>query len=247
MCCARCGKPLVVPRACRGHAGATASHRVDDSNANNCYSTGNGLGGFPEFIELEDWELEETIRQAEQLVRSVTSEQDIASGRSRGRAEAVHVSRRTDASHAVPTSAAMAGALPKSSGTLPWLILALGLGLFVCGAALMGLSLTQQRTILWQLGLPMVLGGQVAVLFVVIWQLEVVWHSNRATFVALHGMDEQLRHLRSESPGGNAERNAQLPFYRHLSEGASPHVLLEDLKQQIDVLSLHLTPDKRAA
>ena len=101
--------------------------------------------------------------------------------------------RATEPQSIVPSPA-------KPGGTLPWLILALGLGVFACGAALMGLSLAKDSTPLWQLGLPMVLGGQVAVLFVVIWQLDVVWHSNRATFVALHAMDEQLRQLRLHAP-----------------------------------------------
>ncbi|MBM4092356.1 MAG: hypothetical protein FJ276_23465 [Planctomycetes bacterium] len=80
-----------------------------------------------------------------------------------------------------------------------WTVLALGLGVFVCGAALMGLALLYQREQLWQVGLPMVLGGQLAVLAVVIWQLESVWQSNRATFVALHALDEQLRDIRRET------------------------------------------------
>ena len=127
-------------------------------------------------------------------------------------------------------------------------MLAIGLGVFVCGAALIVLSLVNQRPQLWQLGLPMVLGGQVAVLAVVIWQLDAVWNGNRATFVALHAMDEQLRQLRGEwtqlQQQGDAEEQ---PFYRHLAEGASSDVLLADLKDQIDVLSQHLAQARRAA
>ena len=107
----------------------------------------------------------------------------------------------------------------------------------------MGFSLGGVQPILWQLGLPMLLAGQVAVLFVVIWQLEVVWHSHRATFVALHSMDDQLRQWRRVL-GGSPSESA---FLRHVREGAGPHVLLEDLKQQLDILAHQLDTDRRAA
>ncbi len=112
----------------------------------------------------------------------------------------------------------------------------------------MAISLVSERPTLWQLGLPMVLAGQVAVLAVVIWQLDVVWNSHRATFVALHAMDDQLRQLRDQWVlRQQAERTAEQPFYRHLAEGASPEVLLADLKDQIDVLSKRLVRDRQAA
>jgi hypothetical protein len=145
---------------------------------------------MPEFVELEDWDFEETMRHVRQLVQSVTS----GSGTDTG--QPVRDGGSSEPQLGGGDAASGVESPVRPSGTLPWLILALGLGVFACGAALMGLSLARHSTPLWQLGLPMVLSGQLAVLFVVIWQLDVVWHSNRATFVALHAMDEQLRQLR---------------------------------------------------
>lgn len=158
-------------------------------------ASGAGLGTadkeeFPEFVELENWDFEETIRHARQLVRSVTSDPDADAGVAPS--EPLRAEPQVDSE----PSAAASQSAGRSGGTVAWLILAIGLGVFTCGAALIGLALVRHSTPLWQLGLPMVLSGQVAVLFVVIWQLEVVWHGHRATFVALHALDEQLRQLR---------------------------------------------------
>jgi hypothetical protein len=98
------------------------------------------------------------------------------------------------------------------------MVLTLGLAVFVCGSTLIGLSLVYQHEQLWQLGLPMVLGGQVAILAVVIWQLESVWQSNRATFVALHAMDEQLRQLRRDTRSG---RTVKVAFERESRDRAT--------------------------
>ena len=47
---------------------------------------------FPEFVELEDWEFEETIRQAQRLLRSVTD--DSSTGMGQRTAERTHSIRK---------------------------------------------------------------------------------------------------------------------------------------------------------
>lgn len=229
VCCARCGQALA-----RGVNTHQAEVPFED---------------LPDFVELEDWEFAETIQEAERLVRTVTTDLN-DTYRKQKRWDPPHDFRR-------PASSRLPAASHKAqrdddpttgSHSVPWLVLAMGLGVFVCGAALVAISLVSQRPQLWQLGLPLVLGGQVAVLAVVVSQLDAVWNSNRATFVALHSMDEQVRQLREE--WSRLQQQADLesqPFYRHLAEGASPEVLLADLRDQIDVLSQHLAQTKRAA
>ncbi len=221
-CCARCGQAFA-----RAVAPEAPSVPFED---------------LPEFVELEDWEFAETIQEAERLVRNVTADLGPAP-----RWDRLRESRRDrPVRRAAHRQEMVEDRVSKSNSTLPWIVLALGLGVFVCGAALIALSLVQQRPQLWQLGLPLVLVGQVAVLAVVIGQLDAVSNSNRATFVALHAMDDQVRQLRDawdQQPAETPER----PFYRHLAEGANPDVLLADLKDQIDVLADHLAQTKRAA
>ncbi len=234
VCCAHCGRSL-GRAAARSPRRSTADVPFED---------------LPDFVELADWELAETIEQAERLVHTIAA--DLGESKDRTRQPRA----RRDRADGVPrpnspvTSAAVARSeqeLKRSTGqSAPWLVLAMGLGVFVCGAALVAMSLVSNRPQLWQLGLPMVLGGQVAVLAAVVSQLDWVWNSNRATFVALHAMDEQLRKIR-EQWAQIQQLQEEPAFYRHLAQGASPEVLLSDLKDQIDVLSEHISQQKRAA
>jgi hypothetical protein len=249
--CARCGQPLAGSGSDRTglltpHFTLSAQGTGDGTIARPDDCVVSGSEDFPEFVELEDgdfeaWDFEETIRRAQQLVKRVTSESAIDSVQpaSDGAGAAREPSERRAAATVPPPA--------RPSGTLPWLILAFGFGVFACGAALIGLSFVKDSTPLWQLGLPMVLGGQLAVLFVVIWQLDVVWHSHRATFVALHAMDEQLRQLRLHAPHAQAGQPEAKAFLQHLSEGASPYILLNDLRAQLDALSTRLDKTKDAA
>jgi hypothetical protein len=226
VCCARCGKTLA-----EGPARAKSKVPFED---------------LPEFVELEDWEFAETIEQAARRVHNIAHDLQVGPQR-RQRRDTPHSLRSPASSRLSSRTRAGSKDQPnRSTNSTPWLVLALGLGVFVCGAALIAISLVSERPQLWQMGLPMVLGGQVAILAVVASQLDSVWNSNRATFVALHAMDEQVRQLREEWEDLKRQDIDQ-PFYQHLAEGASPEVLLGDLKDQIDVLSEHLTRNKRAA
>ena len=55
--------------------------------------------------------------------------------------------------------------LERRDGCLAWLFLSLGLMAFACGAAMLAWSLMEQREELWSYGIPLVLGGQGAVIF----------------------------------------------------------------------------------
>jgi uncharacterized membrane protein YidH (DUF202 family) len=56
-------------------------------------------------------------------------------------------------------------ALERRDGFLAWLFLSLGLMAFACGAAMLVWSVMEGRAELWSYGVPLVLGGQGAVIF----------------------------------------------------------------------------------
>ena len=243
--CARCARPL---RDGGGGGKSDFSSRPEPSDWTTLDATGAGHVELPEFVELEDWEFEETIRQAQRSVQGAIPDSPVAWDlETRVRADAPHGTTSWQSGELSEPATTSTVPAPRNDATWPWAILALGLGVSACGAALMGFSLGGVEPILWQLGLPMLLAGQVAVLFVVIWQLEVVWHSHRATFVALHSMDDQLRQWRRVLDGTSGGLPSETAFFRHVREGAAPHVLLEDLKQQIDILAQQLDTARRAA
>lgn len=228
VCCARCGRALPVPTT------SDARHVPFED-----------LPEFPELIELDDWEFSEAIQDAERIVRNVTSdldglEQNHDAWSRRGIPKSISSARGV-----APENNRDNDALTSATWPVPSLVLAVALGVFVCGAALIILSLVNQRPQLWQLGVPFALSGQVAVLSVVFWQLNAVWNNNRTTLAALHAADKQLQRLHNDWSA--LQQQDSEAFYQHLAQGANPEVLLADLKDQLDLLSNHLARSKRAA
>ena len=99
--------------------------------------------------------------------------------------------------------------------SLPWLVLGVGLSVFVCGAILTAWALLGQRPELWSVGVPLLVAGQVAVFAVIIWQFESIWRSDQATFHILHGVDERLQSLRPAAGNGQHESSATELRLRH--------------------------------
>lgn len=201
---------------------------------------------LPELVNLSDWEFDEALQEAEHLARSVAVDTGTGDrgGSWTGLSRMNHASPHTETA---PTPSLEQPDYRQSAGsfTAPWLVLAAALGVFVCGVALISFSLASHRPLLWELGVPLALAGQVAVLAVVVWQLHATWNSNQATFVALHAMDDQVRAMRAQ--WSQIEHSGADTFYEHLANGANPEILLADLKEQIDVLSHHVEQTKRAA
>ncbi len=126
-------------------------------------------------------------------------------------------------------------------GFLTWTVLACGITTFVCGGVLLGWSMIGQRDELWRLGVPFAVGGQVALLLGLILQLERVWHDGRSAAAKLDEVDEELHELKSTTNLlGASPTGPSSAFYSHFSGGAGPHILLTDLKSQLDLLAAQL-------
>jgi hypothetical protein len=124
---------------------------------------------------------------------------------------------------------------------LTWIALALGITAFACGGMLLGWSVVAGRDELWTLGLPIALGGQIALLVGLMLQLDRLWHDSRHAAGKLDEVDEQLRELKTATTLlGTSHSSPASAFYSHLSCGASPQLLLSDLKSQIDLLALRI-------
>ena len=80
-------------------------------------------------------------------------------------------------------------------GVLAWMALSLGTTTFACGGMLLGWSLVAERQELWNLGLPIALGGQIVLLIGLVLQLDRLWHDNRHAAAKLDQVDEQLHDL----------------------------------------------------
>jgi len=192
------------------------------------------LRGAP--LSDEDWALEAELRGVQRLLGSMKS----------GSALALHRPHAAPATwHSAPPpsspepSAAPPRVTPPLRGhTAAWAILSLGLATFACGAVLLAWSLVAQREDLWSVGMPLALIGQAGLVLGLVLQLDGLWTTSRSTAAVLSELDGELRNVRqattllSTSHSGGAQS-----FYLHLAEGASPQLLLADLKGQMDLLA----------
>ena len=141
---------------------------------------------------------------------------------------------RTSQSAALPEGTA---AKPRFA-SLAWASLSIGVMCFVCGGVLLAWSAITGRADLWSLGLPLTLAGQAGLIVGLVLQLETLWQTNRATSQTLQSLDGEIHELRhSTTLLTQSHSSPSKSFYLHLAEGASPHLLLADLKGQLDLLS----------
>ena len=239
--CLRCGVELV-----EGINSSKGKAR-DGEEATNPGESHPPLDGLESTPSYDSWELEEHLRHIQRLLaidREVGQRSEPSDSAKR---EGVF---RLDAAHGAQQGWHRAAALqaklnqaqtsdaqsetPKMPA-LTWTVLALGLTACVCGSVLLGWSVVGQRPDLWSIGMPIGLGGQIVLLIGFILQLDRLWHDNRSTAAKLHQVDEQLHGLQSSNTGTSSGT-----FYSHMAEGVSPHLLLADLKSQLDMLASRL-------
>ena len=99
-------------------------------------------------------------------------------------------------------------------------------------------SLAANRNDLWSVGLPLALAGQVGLVLGLLLQLDGISASSRRTEQTLTDLDSQLGELRSVTSLISSSRSGPShSFYAHLTDGASPQILLSE--EQIPCLAKH--------
>ncbi len=228
ICCPRCNAALQA---------APPETMVDSSVFQSVDNPANPLEGA--------WELEHDLSQVTRILKT---------WKASGKVEPAEVDpqRVFHPAHAgVPQplpahSAARPAATKKQGNILAWLFLSLGVMAFVFGGVLLGWSFFMDRSDLWTIGLPLTLIGQAGLLIGFMFQLENVSHNNQQTKSTLEELDEQLDELRHATTMlGTTKSDSARSFYVHLAEGASPQMLLADLKGQLDMLAVRMSHDRK--
>jgi hypothetical protein len=180
---------------------------------------------------VDTWRLDAELSDAERLLKAFTPLAPNAAG------------SRFDRAHSVPNQTPNTDATTTSSGGfVAWLFLLAGTMALVCGGVLVGYSLYAGRTALWNLGLPIFLAGQAGLLLGIMLQLARVWQNDRRAAERLAAVDRQLGDLEQTTTLlGNTYGAGSSTFFAHLAEGASPHLLLADLKGQMDLLAMKMS------
>lgn len=185
---------------------------------------------------LDDWELDEDLDEAQRLVDSL------------GVGSSPDATLRFDRSHEQRPTAPQLPTIADSNGKrrigatqsslFAWCMLSFGLMAFVFGGVLLGWSFATDRAELWRLGMPFAMGGQAALIIGLVFQLDGLAKSNRVASDALNDLDSQLDELRHTTSLLSSSRSTpSQSFYLHMAEGASPKLLLADLKGQLDLLA----------
>lgn len=236
--CARCHKPLTAEVATQADDAVNDSTPVKAPRA-----TSDSKTGWLEKALLEDWELEDELNEAQQLVASLGVQDRTESAI---RFDGAHVpSGNRESNSERPRANEPNRRAPSQSSFFSWCMLSLGMMAFVFGAVLIGWSFAEERPDLWRLGLPFTLGGQAALIVGLVFQLDGLWRSNRDAAETLEELDSQLDELRhATSLLSTTHSSSAQSFYLHMADGASPNLLLADLKGQLDLLAARIADSR---
>jgi len=203
----------------------------------------------------DQWELEEQLRHIGRVLRKAPVDQgpeQPADGSMPVRLDTPH---ETPAARHVPhrrrargkparqaASPSIRGSRVLAAFTVASLLL--GTMTLACGGILLGWALVAGRPELWNLGMPIALGGQIALLIGLVLQLERLWSDNRRAASRLEKVHVQLDELRTTTTRLGTPHGPSAAFYAHLAGGAGPKLLLSDLKGQLDLLAARLAEEK---
>ncbi len=162
---------------------------------------------------------------------------------------------RLDSSHPAPAGwrrTSTQSRLDRSSGSanpglaviskVPWAVLSIGLAAFAYGGVLMIWSIVAQREELWNMGLPMLLVGQMGLLVGLILQLDRLWHENRDTAAKVDRLDHQMHEPRT-SLSVEADSTVPETVSRQSEVGAGQ--ILAELRGQLELLSERISREDR--
>jgi hypothetical protein len=183
---------------------------------------------------LDDWNLDADLAAVTRMMRTLRID-----------APTARLPEPTTSRSALPRVAPIAAkrtiASPRRGQLFAWPALMLGMMAFTCGGVLLGWSFATGRGDLWTYGMPAVLAGQGLLVLGLVLQLEGLWQSNRDTSDTLDTLDRELAELRHATTLLTSTHSAPgQSFYAHVAEGASPHLLLADVKGQLDVIAMRM-------
>lgn len=124
---------------------------------------------------------------------------------------------------------------------IAWLALSVGLGLAAGGAGLVGMGMFGSEPIFWQWGVAVTLAGQAILIGGLVRVLLSLWSSSRAANRRLSDLQQELSEVGRTAEAIIAQRpGGPSGFYGELARGASPALLLANLKGQVDHLATRL-------
>jgi hypothetical protein len=126
----------------------------------------------------------------------------------------------------------------QGSQVIAWLIVVAGTLTLAGGIGLVAWSLAARQMLYWNLALGLTLGGQGTLIFGLVLVVSRLWRNSRYATGKLQDVHAGLSQLQQTADVLATMRSGGAPnFYADLLRGASPHVLLANLKGQVDQLA----------
>jgi hypothetical protein len=137
-----------------------------------------------------------------------------------------------------PAIIATGGRRSEGSQIMAWLVVAVGTLVLAGGLGLIVWSLSAGQLHYWDLALGLSLGGQGTLILGLVLVVSRLWRNSRYATGKLQDVHARLSQLQHTAETIAAVRTAGAPaFYSDLVRGASPHVMLANLKGQVDQLA----------
>lgn len=128
-----------------------------------------------------------------------------------------------------------------ASQIVAWFVVFIGTMVLGSGIGLVAQSLSTQQMEYWNLALGLTLGGQGTLILGLVLVVSRLWRSSRHVAGKLHDAVTRLGQLQQTADALSAMRSGVAPaFYAELARGASPQMLLANLKGQLDQLATRL-------
>jgi hypothetical protein len=125
-----------------------------------------------------------------------------------------------------------------------WMLVVLGALALAGGIGAIGWCLGENRTEYWNLALGLTLTGQGVLIFGLVLVVSRLWQNSRSATGKLQDAHSRLVELQRTAEVLSATRTGGAPaFYAELVRGASPQMLLSNLKGQLDQLATRLGGD----
>ena len=218
--CARCQHPLVWPG--REEIIATSDGGIS-------------LEGIPPVKrnpvdDLRDVETDRRLQQWRHILQPSRS----AAGH--------EVKRRIDPPRARRANSAPRRPQPSASGqAMAWLLATLGTMAMLFGVGMLAWSLAAPEPELWNWGVGITLAGQSIMVAALIQLLASLWNQSRHASGRLMAVQDELAELqRTADTLLSARTSGAASFYADVARQANPHLLLVNLKGQLDELAARL-------
>ncbi|HEY2841445.1 MAG TPA: hypothetical protein VGJ26_19965, partial [Pirellulales bacterium] len=124
------------------------------------------------------------------------------------------------------------------SQLVAWLTVTIGVLALTGGVGLIAWSLSTAQMLYWNYAIGLAMAGQGTLIFGLVLVISRLWRSSRYSAAKLQDVHTRLGQLQQSSETLAATRTGGAPaFYADLVRGASPQVMLANLKGQVDQLA----------